>query len=120
MSSPKNTMDGHFNGVEDAGLNQHHNGKNDSNGKGKPIPNHGTSSTATSVDYHPHSPTTEANMKKFMKNSRRSRSRFGRGLAKKGKYILVTIITVIYSYFGLIGCHCFYFIFFWKLLHINF
>ncbi|XP_017465428.1 PREDICTED: programmed cell death protein 4-like [Rhagoletis zephyria] len=27
---------------------------------------------------------TEANMKKFMKNSRRSRGRFGRGLAKKG------------------------------------
>lgn len=29
---------------------------------------------------------TEANMKKFMKNSRRSRGRFGRGLAKKGNY----------------------------------
>lgn len=28
----------------------------------------------------------ELNTKKFMKNSRRSRSRFGRGLAKKGTY----------------------------------
>lgn len=30
------------------------------------------------------SPTSDVNIKKFMKNSRRSRTRFGRGLTKKG------------------------------------
>ena len=37
----------------------------------------------TSTDSSP----GDSTMKKFMKNSRRSRSRFGRGLAKKGIFI---------------------------------
>ncbi|KAF7490664.1 hypothetical protein SSS_05079 [Sarcoptes scabiei] len=46
----------------------------------KRIVNHSTSNDLV----QPSSSPTEAHMKKFMKNSRRSRSRFGRGLAKKG------------------------------------
>lgn len=86
MSTTKNSSDGQINGHDDTGDHNNNNGKHEMIGKGmaKPIPNHGSTSSASNADLHQHSPTTEANMKKFMKNSRRSRSRFGRGLAKKG------------------------------------
>lgn len=89
MSTTKNSSDGQINGHDDTGDHNNNNGKHEMIGKGmaKPIPNHGSTSSASNADLHQHSPTTEANMKKFMKNSRRSRSRFGRGLAKKGNVL---------------------------------
>lgn len=76
----------HVNGI-DSSIKDHNDNDCEENCKGIPIKHQTKRSPEVHMGIDQPSPTAE-HMKKFMKNSRRSRSRFGRGLAKKGNSFL--------------------------------